>query len=93
MIGGPLEAGAIQRIAIIRAILNDPAVLLLNEADEGLDLAGRSRLASLLPTLTDITILLSPSDSAMNSAFPSCLRLSPEGVAIHQYGCTPGGAQ
>lgn len=47
VIGGPLETGVIQRMAIVRALAQNPAILFLNEADEGIDLPGKIQLLHL----------------------------------------------
>lgn len=75
MIGGPLEIGAIQRIAIVRALINDPKILVLNEADEGIDLAGKQQLQDLLRTIDGPTILILPTDSVLQNVFENVLKL------------------
>ena len=65
MIGGPLEIGAVQRIAIVRALINSPHILVLNEADEGIDINGKKLLADLIMKVEGITVLLLPTDSLL----------------------------
>lgn len=65
MIGGPLEIGAVQRIAIVRALINSPRILVLNEADEGIDIAGKKLLADLVLKVEGVTVLLLPTDSLL----------------------------
>lgn len=75
MIGGPLEAGMIQRMALVRALVNEPTILILNEADEGIDLAGKKRISELLRELDGPTVIVMPLDSTMQDIFPDALDL------------------
>ena len=45
---GALSRGLLQRLNLARAILHEPAVLVLDEPDTGLDAAGRELLAELI---------------------------------------------
>ncbi|GGO86992.1 toxin ABC transporter [Marinobacterium nitratireducens] len=61
---GPLSAadridrGVAQRIALIRALVRSPRILLLDHADSGLDLDGLKRLATRLEALRGHTTVL-----------------------------------
>lgn len=47
--GGPrFDEGLVQRIALVRALVRGPAILILDQADNALDLAGEQRLAEFL---------------------------------------------
>ncbi|TDF83795.1 ABC transporter transmembrane domain-containing protein [Pseudomonas sp. H9] len=54
----PLDEGIYQRIALIRALVRKPKVLLLDYADSGLDLDGQKRLAAVLQSLRGHTTVL-----------------------------------
>ena len=75
VIGGPLETGVIQRMAIVRALAQDPALLFLNEADEGIDLAGKIKLSEMISKIKRTTILLLPTDSTLRDVFKERLLL------------------
>ncbi|CCH48893.1 ABC transporter transmembrane domain-containing protein [Pseudodesulfovibrio piezophilus] len=75
VVGGPLEMGTIQRMAIVRALTQDPVLLFLNEADEGIDLAGKQLLAQMLQKVEGPTILLLPTDSTLRTVFEHSLKL------------------
>ncbi len=75
MIGGPLEQGMIQRMAIVRALVNEPEILIFNEADEGIDLAGKKRIVQLLKELDGPTIIMMPLDISMHDTFKDSLEL------------------
>ncbi|WP_319764142.1 ABC transporter transmembrane domain-containing protein [Maridesulfovibrio sp.] len=75
MIGGPLEQGMIQRIAIVRALVNEPKILIFNEADEGIDLAGKKRIVQLLKEMDGPTIIMMPLDVSMHDTFKDTLEL------------------
>lgn len=49
--GVRLDDGLIQRIGLVRAIVRQPSVLILDQADNSLDLDGERRLAALLERL------------------------------------------
>lgn len=54
-----LDEGVYQRIAIIRALLRSPRILLLDHAASGIDLDGQKRLAALLTSLQGkVTVLI-----------------------------------
>ena len=46
--GAQLDEGLVQRIALVRAMIRKPSVLILDQADDALDLDGERRLADLL---------------------------------------------
>ena len=53
-----LDEGIYQRIAIIRALLRQPRILLLDHAASGIDIDGIKRLAELLKSLQGKTTVL-----------------------------------
>lgn len=53
-----LDEGVYQRVAIIRALLRAPRILLLDHAASGIDLDGQKRLAALLKGLQGKTTVL-----------------------------------
>lgn len=61
-----LDQGVYQRIAIIRALVREPSILLLDNAASGIDIDGLKRLASVIEELRGrTTILLSTSKSEL----------------------------
>ena len=59
---GTLSRGQQQRLAIAQALLTDPALLLLDEPDTGLDASGRAVLEQLLDPASGRTIVFSTHD-------------------------------
>ena len=53
----PLERGAVQTIALIRAFVQSPSILLLNRADAGLDLERQKNLVELLGAQKGLTVI------------------------------------
>jgi ATP-binding cassette, subfamily C, bacterial LapB len=53
-----LDEGVYQRVAIIRALVRSPRILLLDHAASGIDLDGQKRLAALLASLQGKTTVL-----------------------------------
>ena len=56
---GALSGGMLQRVGIASALVNDPAVVLLDEPTVGLDPEQRLSFRRLIGDLTDTTVLLS----------------------------------
>jgi zinc transport system ATP-binding protein len=65
---GSLSGGQLQRVLIAQAILNNPAMLFLDEPSSGIDIAGEATFYELIEHLNvehDTTILLVSHDIAM----------------------------
>ena len=78
--------GLLQRLAIGRALLHQPAVLLMDEPFTGLDEQARERLESLLATLRDgrRTVLVTSHD------LDAGLRLADSVAVLHRGPSSPG---
>lgn len=67
---GSLSGGQLQRVLIAQAILNNPALLLLDEPSSGIDIAGEATFYEIIQHLNeqhDTTVLLVSHDIAMIS--------------------------
>jgi zinc transport system ATP-binding protein len=67
---GSLSGGQLQRVLIAQAILNNPALLLLDEPSSGIDIAGEANFYEIIEHLNtqhDVTVLLVSHDIAMIS--------------------------
>jgi ATP-binding cassette subfamily C protein LapB len=62
-VGEVLPAGLRQRIAIIRELVKQPAVILFDDADHALDAASRERLLALLRQLAQRAVVVVVSDN------------------------------
>lgn len=65
---GSLSGGQLQRVLIAQAILNNPAILFLDEPSSGIDMAGEATFYELIEHLNvehDTTVLLVSHDIAM----------------------------
>ncbi|WP_432698372.1 ABC transporter transmembrane domain-containing protein [Marinobacterium sp. YM272] len=77
-----LDEGVYQRIAIIRALLRKPKILLLDHAATGLDLDGIKRLAAMLNSLQgNTTVLVSTYKETLIEACSRSLVLGDKGAA------------
>ena len=75
-----LDEGIYQRIAIIRALLRQPRVLLLDHAASGIDLDGQRKLAALLETLQGkTTVIIATFNPILIAACTQQLRLETKG--------------
>lgn len=84
--GHPLSGGQCQRIALARALYDDPRLLLLDEPDSSLDLAGQQALVETLRALRDrgATVVLVSHRPALLAAADRVLEL--DGGRIVAYG-------
>jgi ATP-binding cassette, subfamily C, bacterial LapB len=77
-----LDEGIYQRIAIIRALLRKPRILLLDHAASGIDLDGVKRLGELLKSLQgQTTVLIATYKEPLIAACNRTLVLGAQGVA------------
>ena len=53
----PLQRGVVQIIALIRALVQSPKILLLHKADAGLDLEHQKKLVQYLLSLQNLTVI------------------------------------
>lgn len=67
---GELSGGQLQRVLVAQAIINDPAILFLDEPASGIDIAGEATLFGIIEHLNrdhDTTVILVSHDIAMIS--------------------------
>ncbi|MFY7914612.1 MAG: ABC transporter transmembrane domain-containing protein [Rubrivivax sp.] len=63
-----VDEGIYQRIALLRALIREPRVLLLDQAGSGLDLDGQDRLAKWLREQSSATVLMFSQKTALRAA-------------------------
>lgn len=91
---GELSQGMRQRLAIARALVHDPRLLVLDEPSSSLDAAGRQWLEQLFEQWRDEgrTVCLASHDEALSRKLANRLVLLNAGriEAIEKVGCPPG---
>jgi len=75
--GGLVSAGERQRLALARALLRDPAILILDEATNAIDLAGERAILERLDGLRPRTTILMVAHRNESLAFCDCLLTFP----------------
>jgi ATP-binding cassette subfamily C protein len=75
--GGLVSAGERQRLALARALLRDPAILILDEATNAIDLAGERAILERLDRLRPRTTILMVAHRNESLAFCDCLLTFP----------------
>lgn len=80
---GRLSRGQQQRVTIARALLHDPAVLLLDEPDTGLDVAAYGLLEELT-TAAERTVVITTHDLANGLRLATRAAVLARGHMIHQ---------
>jgi zinc transport system ATP-binding protein len=91
---GMLSGGQLQRVLVARALAGTPEVLILDEPDVGVDMAGQQRFARLLRTLHDelgLTIMIVSHD--LRTIAAGCDRVACLSRTLHSHvapeGLTP----
>jgi heme exporter protein A len=72
---GTLSRGLLQRLSLARAVLHDPAVLILDEPDTGLDAPGRAVLTEMIAAQIDRGGAAAFSTHALELALQSATRV------------------
>jgi heme exporter protein A len=72
---GTLSRGLLQRLSLARAVLHDPAMLVLDEPDTGLDIPGRAVLAEIIASQIERGGAVVVSTHALELALQSATRV------------------
>jgi heme exporter protein A len=81
---GELSRGQQQRVTLARALLHDPAVLLLDEPDTGLDLAAFVLLEELITSRADRTVVLTTHNLASGLRLGTRAAILAHGRIVHE---------
>lgn len=89
---GGLSRGELQRFALAQAALGDPALVVLDEPDQGLDADGRTKLVAWVRELgtAGATVLLSTHDTALAGAAADAVAVLAEGHLADAFDATDG---
>ena len=64
-----LSGGELQRAALVKVLLTQPQILLLDEPTKGLDFAAKEELGAFLREITDVSIVVVTHDLEFAAAF------------------------
>jgi ABC-type multidrug transport system fused ATPase/permease subunit len=83
--GSNLSEGERALVQLARALVHEPALLLLDELESHLDAAGRARLMAIIASYPG-TVVFSTHDAAMTGLATRLWRLGPDGMSTVQLG-------
>jgi ATP-binding cassette subfamily C protein LapB len=71
----PVDQGVVQIIAIIRALVRKPKILLLDRAEAGLDIGQQKSFVELLNSCEDLTVIAQPATRLLKEALSDDMQL------------------